>query len=113
MHCGAIGFHPCSFATVRTTGGSSWADAFGFQVPEEEARTLLLSDDDRPDSAADVGIESPQSLDRFRRAEPEMRYPSRQESTDAFHPGCDGSSPPPSPHPPHFLHHPFHSLTGT
>src|SRR5208282_772759 len=43
-----------------------------------------------------------QSLDRLRRAEPEMRYPSRQVSADAFHAGCDGSSPTRRRHLPHF-----------
>src|SRR5271165_696737 len=91
-----------SLAAIRTASGSLCADAFGFQVSEEEARTLLLSDDDRPDAAADMGVENAQSLDRLRRAEPEMRYPSRQVSADAFPAGCDGSSPIRRRHFPHF-----------
>src|SRR5271156_4954318 len=97
---------------MRTAGGSLRADAFGSQVPEEEARTLLLSDDDRPDAAADMGVKNAQSLDRLRRAEPEMRDPSRQVSAGAVHAGCDGSSPPRRRHLPHFRPQPLLSFGG-
>ena len=42
-HRGAVRFHPCSLAAIRTAGGSPRADAFGFQVSEEEARTAVLA----------------------------------------------------------------------
>src|SRR5271155_641274 len=78
------------------------ADASGLQVPEEKARTLPLSDDDRPDAAADMGVDDAQSLDRLRRTQPEVRYPARQVSADAFHAGSEGPPPIRRRHFPHF-----------
>src|SRR5277367_4342560 len=97
---------------MRTAGGSLRADALGLQVSEEEARTLLLSDDDRPDAAADMGVNDAQSLDRLRRAQPEVRYPARQVAADAFHAGGERSPPVRRRHLPHFRPQPSHRLAG-
>jgi hypothetical protein len=35
-------------------------------VPEQKAGSLPLADEDRPETAADVGIDRPQFLDAFR-----------------------------------------------
>ena len=40
----------------------------GSQVPEQETRSFPLADDDRPETAADVGIDCPQCLGGFLRA---------------------------------------------
>src|ERR1039458_9680508 len=37
----------------------------------QKAASLPVSDDDRPDPAADMGVDDAQTLDRFRRAKPE------------------------------------------
>jgi hypothetical protein len=42
--------------------------AAGAQVPEQETRSFPLADDDRPETAADVGIDCPQCLGGFLRA---------------------------------------------
>jgi hypothetical protein len=39
-------------------------------MPQKKARTLFLAHDDRPDPAADVGVENAQTLDCVRRDEP-------------------------------------------
>src|SRR5271170_354254 len=111
-HRGAVRFHPCSLAAIRTAGGSPRADAFGFQMSVEEARTLLLSYDDRPDAAADMGVENAQSLDRLRCTKPKVRYPTRQVSADAFHAGSKRSPPVRRRHLPHFRPQPSHRLAG-
>src|SRR5271154_2778309 len=111
-HCPNVGLHPCSLAAVRAGGGSFRADASGLQVPEEKARTLPLSDDDRPDAAADMGVDDAQSLDRLRRTQPEVRYPARQVSADAFHAGSEGPPPIRRRHFPHFRPQPSHRLAG-
>src|SRR5271156_6918994 len=111
-HGRTVRFHPCSLAAIRTASGSFRADALGLQVSEEEARTLLLSDDDRPDAAADMGVNDAQSLDRPRRAPPEVRYPARQVAADAFHAGGERSPPIRRRHLPHFRPQPQRSLAG-
>ena len=92
-HCRPVRFHPCSFSAVRTAGGSFRADAFAFQVSEEEAVSLPLSDDNRPDPAADMRVNEAQPFDRFRRTEPEVGDPPGQVAADARHAGIDGSPP--------------------
>src|SRR5271170_419370 len=111
-HRPEVRFHPCSLAAIRTAGGSLRADASGLQVPKEKARTLPLSDDDRPDAAADMSVENAQSLDRLRRTQPEVRYPARQVSADAFHAGSERSPPIRGRHLPHFGPQPPHRLAG-
>src|ERR1700731_2618562 len=78
----------------------------------EEGRTLLLSYDDRPDAAADMGVENAQSLDRFRCTKPKVRYPTRQVSADAVHAGRNRSPPVRSPPPPPFRPQPPLRLAG-
>ena len=52
----------------RSPGGRLDAGAAGAQVPEQETRSFPLADDDRPETAADVGIDCPQCLGGFLRA---------------------------------------------
>src|SRR6202050_4457053 len=63
-----------SSTPVRLAGRSRICDrlcfvaavgAAGAQVPEQETRSFPLADDDRPETAADVGIDCPQCLGGF------------------------------------------------
>jgi hypothetical protein len=54
-------------------------------VPKQKAESLPLADDDRPETAADVGIDRPQFLDAFRCAPPEVRHPTVQVLTEFLH----------------------------
>jgi Bacterial DNA topoisomerase IB, N-terminal domain len=75
----------------------AWTDVCGLaahserpKMPKEEALALLLTDDDRSDAAADMGIDLPKSLGSFHRARPEVRHPPCQVLAEALHAGCDG-----------------------
>jgi hypothetical protein len=52
----------------RSPGGRLDAGAARAQVPEQETRSFPLADDDRRETAADVGIDCPQCLGGFLRA---------------------------------------------
>src|SRR5580692_3505165 len=59
---------PSASTGERCPGGRLDAGAAGAQVPEQETRSFPLADDDRPETAADVGIDCPQCLGGFLRA---------------------------------------------
>ena len=59
---------PSASTGERSPGGRLDAGAAGAQVPEQETRSFPLADDDRPETAADVGIDCPQCLGGFLRA---------------------------------------------
>jgi hypothetical protein len=62
-------------------------------VPEQESLPRLLTDNDRPDAATDMGVDSIQVLGDLRHAKPVMRHPSGQVTTEILHARRDGSPP--------------------
>ena len=71
-------------------------------MSEEEALTLLLSDDDRPDPAANMGVDMAHPFDCFRRAKPKVAAPPGQVLADIVHTGGDRPPPVGGRHLPHF-----------
>ena len=86
-HARVIRAEPSAFGVVCCAGGGLGADAFGSQMPQQEAAALLLMDDDRPETAADMGVDRPKSLGGLGRAEPKMRHPAAQIAAQVLHAG--------------------------
>src|SRR3954453_21446498 len=68
-HARPVRFHPTPLAAVRSPGGRILTDLAGQQMSEQEAWPLLLAYDDRPDPAANVGVDDPKFRRRLRCAE--------------------------------------------
>src|SRR3954453_20116436 len=77
-HARPVRFHPTPLAAVRSPGGRLSTDLAGQQMSEQEAWPLLLAYDDRPDPAANMGVDDPKFRRRLRRAEAVVRHPSVQ-----------------------------------
>src|SRR3954471_2980959 len=65
-HARPVRFHPTPLAAVRSPGGRLSTDLAGQQMSEQEAWPLLLVYDDRPDPAANMGVDDPKFRRRLR-----------------------------------------------
>src|SRR6202049_225049 len=78
---------------IRRPVGRLTAGAAGLQVPVEETGSFPLADDDRPETAADMGIDDLQCPDGFRGTQAEVRPPSVQVAAEVLHAGGERTSP--------------------
>jgi hypothetical protein len=104
-HARPVRFRPTPLAAVRRSRGRLLADLAGKQMPIEEARSLLLAHDDRPEPTANMGIDNPKFGRRFRRAKPVVRHPPIQVAADIRHAGSNRPAPVGRRHLPYGVHH--------